>query len=58
MKVGITQANAFQLYGLIEVIGGTLKLCFMAVIIVVMIVINQGAAQSTGVTPSSSATPK
>jgi amino acid transporter len=43
MKVGITQANAFQLYGLIEVIGGTLKLCFMAVIIVVMIVINQGA---------------
>lgn len=32
-----------QLYGLIEVIGGTLKLSFLAVIIVVMIAINQGA---------------
>ena len=32
-----------QLYGLIEVIGGTLKLCFLAVIIVVMIALNQGA---------------
>ncbi|KAF2627713.1 hypothetical protein BU25DRAFT_341274 [Macroventuria anomochaeta] len=36
--------NAFgiRLYGLVEVIGGTLKLSFLAVIIVAMIAINQG----------------
>ncbi|KAH3913113.1 hypothetical protein HBI56_087620 [Parastagonospora nodorum] len=37
--------NAFgiELYGLIEVIAGSLKLSFLAVIIIVMIAINQGA---------------
>lgn len=39
----MSPSNASQLYGLIEVIGGTLKLLFMAVIIIVMIAINQGA---------------
>lgn len=33
----------FQLYGLVEVIGGALKLSFLAVIVIAMIAINQGA---------------
>ncbi|KAH7401698.1 amino acid permease/ SLC12A domain-containing protein [Pyrenochaeta sp. MPI-SDFR-AT-0127] len=41
--------NAFgiEIYGFVEVIGGTLKLVFLVVIVVVMIAINQGA----GATP-------
>ncbi|KAH7083883.1 amino acid permease/ SLC12A domain-containing protein [Paraphoma chrysanthemicola] len=51
--------NAFgiQLYGLIEVVGGTLKLSFLAVIVIVMIAINQGAGSGpklgTSLYPSS-----
>jgi amino acid transporter len=36
-----------QLYGLVEVIGGSLKLAFLTVIIIVMIAINQGAGVDT-----------
>jgi amino acid transporter len=35
--------TCYQIYGLVEVIGGSLKLLFLAIIIVVMIAINQGA---------------
>ncbi|KAH8702727.1 amino acid permease-domain-containing protein [Phaeosphaeriaceae sp. PMI808] len=39
----IINAFGIQLYGLIEVVGGTLKLCFLIVIVFVMIAINLGA---------------
>ncbi|KAF3001350.1 hypothetical protein E8E13_006129 [Curvularia kusanoi] len=39
----IINAFGIQLYGLIEVVGGTLKLLFLAVITLTMIAINQGA---------------
>ncbi|KAF2027485.1 hypothetical protein EK21DRAFT_102555 [Setomelanomma holmii] len=39
----IINAFGIQLYGLIEVVGGILKLSFLAVIVIVMIAINQGA---------------
>ncbi|PSN67178.1 hypothetical protein BS50DRAFT_573918 [Corynespora cassiicola Philippines] len=38
----IINAFGIEIYGFIEVIGGTLKLSFLAVIVIIMIAINQG----------------
>ncbi|KAI8932384.1 hypothetical protein NX059_010572 [Plenodomus lindquistii] len=46
--------NAFgiEIYGLIEVIGGTVKMGFLAFVVVVMIAINQGAGDTSPINTS------